>query len=290
MTTQLLEKKIPIVVALNIWDEAKHKGIEIDVESLSAILGVPVIPLSARSGVGLDKLLASLKDAKAVGVEPPTRAQQWQRIGEMVRSVQRISNHHHTFLERLQDANIHPIGGYMVALLVIGAAFALVRLIGESIVNYIMDPLFQDLYMPLLVRIDKALEAYPLLHDLLVGRSIDGAIDFIQTFGVISKGLYVEIAMALPYVVAFYLILGLLEDIGYLPRLGVLLDGFMRVLGLHGHSVVPTLLGLGCSVCCSFCCLGYFWIDNEAFHQGIHTCIPDWRFLHTELLILQLWQ
>ncbi|MGQ9603083.1 MAG: FeoB small GTPase domain-containing protein [bacterium] len=248
LTTQLLETKMPIVVALNIWDETKHKGIEIDVENLSAILGVPVIPLSARSGVGLDKLLASLKDAKAVGAEPLSSAQRWQRIGEIVRSVQRISHHHHTFLERLQDASIHPIGGYVVALLVIGAAFALVRLIGESIVNYIMDPLFQDLYMPLIVRIDKAIEAYPLLHDLLVGRRIDGAIDFIQSFGVISTGLYVEIAVVLPYVVAFYLILGLLEDIGYLPRLAVLLDGFMHMLGLHGYSVVPTLLGLGCNV------------------------------------------
>ncbi len=248
LTTQLLETKIPIVVALNIWDETKHKGIDIDVDKLSAILGVPVIPTSARSGMGLDRLLASLKDAKVVGAKPLTTAERWQRIGEIVRSVQHISHRHHTFLERLQDASIHPIGGYLVALLVVGAAFALVRLIGESIVNHVMDPLFQNLYMPLIARIDRALEAYPLLHDLVVGRRINGAIDFIQSFGVISTGLYVELVMVLPYVVAFYLVLGLLEDIGYLPRLAVLLDGFMHMLGLHGYSVVPTLLGLGCNV------------------------------------------
>jgi len=100
----------------------------------------------------------------------------------------------------------------------------------------------------LIARIDRALEAYPLLHDLIVGKRIDGAIDFIQSFGVISTGLYVELVMVLPYVVAFYLVLGLLEDIGYLPRLAVLLDGFMHMLGLHGYSFVPTLLGLGCNV------------------------------------------
>lgn len=248
LTTQLLETRFPIVVALNIWDETKHKGIEIDVEKLSSILGVPVIPTSARSGVGLDRLLASLKDAKVVGAEPLTTDQRWQRIGEIVRSVQKISHRHHTFLERLQDASIHPIGGYFFALVVIAAAFAMVRAIGESLVRDLMDPLFQNFYMPLVLKVDKALEAYPLLHDLIVGRRIEGAIDFIQSFGVITTGLYVELAMVLPYVVAFYLVLGFLEDVGYLPRLAVLLDGFMHTVGLHGYSVVPSLLGLGCNV------------------------------------------
>jgi ferrous iron transport protein B len=54
--------------------------------------------------------------------------------------------------------------------------------------------------------------------------------------------------MVLPYVVSFYLLLGLIEDIGYLPRLAILMDGFMHRLGLHGYSVIPSLLGLGCNV------------------------------------------
>ena len=54
--------------------------------------------------------------------------------------------------------------------------------------------------------------------------------------------------MVLPYIVAFYFVLGLLEDIGYLPRLAVLLDTTMHRLGLHGYAIVPTLLGLCCNV------------------------------------------
>ncbi|GAI34896.1 unnamed protein product, partial [marine sediment metagenome] len=50
------------------------------------------------------------------------------------------------------------------------------------------------------------------------------------------------------YVIAFYLILGLLEDIGYLPRLAVLMDTIMHRLGLHGYAIIPTLLGFGCNV------------------------------------------
>jgi ferrous iron transport protein B len=54
--------------------------------------------------------------------------------------------------------------------------------------------------------------------------------------------------MVLPYIVAFYLVLGLLEDTGYLPRLAVLMDTMMHSLGLHGYAIIPTLLGLGCNV------------------------------------------
>ncbi|HET58543.1 MAG TPA: ferrous iron transporter B, partial [Deltaproteobacteria bacterium] len=52
----------------------------------------------------------------------------------------------------------------------------------------------------------------------------------------------------LPYIIAFYLILGILEDVGYLPRLAVLLDTTMHRFGLHGFAIIPTLLGLGCNV------------------------------------------
>jgi ferrous iron transport protein B len=54
--------------------------------------------------------------------------------------------------------------------------------------------------------------------------------------------------MVLPYIISFYLILGLLEDTGYLPRLAVLMDNMMHRLGLHGYAIIPTLLGLGCNV------------------------------------------
>ena len=54
--------------------------------------------------------------------------------------------------------------------------------------------------------------------------------------------------MVLPYVFSFYLILSFLEDVGYLPRLAILLDNLMHRLGLHGYAIIPTLLGLGCNV------------------------------------------
>jgi Fe2+ transport system protein B len=70
----------------------------------------------------------------------------------------------------------------------------------------------------------------------------------VESFGLLTSGLYVPFAMVLPYIIAFYLMLGLLEDSGYLPRLAVLMDTVMHRLGLHGYAIIPTLLGLGCNV------------------------------------------
>jgi ferrous iron transport protein B len=52
----------------------------------------------------------------------------------------------------------------------------------------------------------------------------------------------------LPYVIAFYFVLGILEDIGYLPRLAVLMDTLLHRLGLHGYAIIPTILAFGCNV------------------------------------------
>jgi ferrous iron transport protein B len=86
------------------------------------------------------------------------------------------------------------------------------------------------------------------LHDILIGKLINGRIDFVQSFGVLSTAVYVEFAMVLPYIFAFYLVLSALEDFGYLPRLAVLVDNIMHRIGLHGYAIIPTLLGLGCNV------------------------------------------
>jgi ferrous iron transport protein B len=248
LALQLLERDIPMVIALNLWDETKHKGIKIDPDKLSELLGVPAVPTNARSGFGLNRLMLSIRRAKSPEIEPEDAAKRWMRIGEITRSVQQLTHHHHTFLERLQDASIHPVGGFFVAGLVIVAMFGLIRLMGETIITYVTDPLFERLLMPLLTILNDRIAPDTILHNILIGKLINGEIDFIQSFGLLSTGLYVPIGMVLPYVFSFYLLLGVIEDIGYLPRLAVMMDGFMHRLGLHGYAVIPSLLGLGCNV------------------------------------------
>ena len=248
LTLQLLERDKPIIIALNIWDETRHKGIEIDVDALSQMLGVPVVTTSGRSGYGLDRLLGSLNEARVARLQPMSPDERWKRIGKIVAATQRLSHHHHTFLERLEDASIHPIGGFFVAAGIIAASFSLVRLVGESLIAYVFDPFFSNIYLPLVDTVSEQTASNNFLHTVLIGKLIDGQISFTQSFGLLTTALYVPVGMVLPYVVAFYFFLGLLEDIGYLPRLAVLLDGFMHRIGLHGYTVIPTLLGLGCNV------------------------------------------
>ncbi|MGC8862376.1 MAG: nucleoside recognition domain-containing protein, partial [Armatimonadota bacterium] len=122
------------------------------------------------------------------------------------------------------------------------------RFIGEGLIGHVLDPLFENYWSPLMMKLSGLLGHGSFLHDLLVGSLLDGQIDFGQSMGILTTGLYVPFAMVLPYVFAFYLVLSILEDVGYLPRLGVLMDTMMHRLGLHGLAIIPMLLGLGCNV------------------------------------------
>jgi ferrous iron transport protein B len=123
-----------------------------------------------------------------------------------------------------------------------------VRFIGEEIINKITDPIFFNLYQPILEKLTFYWQEKGFWFHLLIGDLINGKIDFKQSLGVLTTAPYIEFGMVLPYVISFYFILSLLEDIGYLPRLAILLDNVLHRLGLHGYAIIPVLLGFGCNV------------------------------------------
>jgi len=248
LTLGLLEKDAPIVVALNMWDETKHQGIDIDIKKLEKELGVPVIPTCGLTGEGIKELITRFKEAKNLKTKPSSDSDKWERIGEIVERVQKLTHHHHTFLQRLEELSIKPLSGLPIAVGVIYAAFWAVRLIGEGLITYILEPLFDKAWAPLMLKLGALLGEETFLQNVLIGKLIDGSVDFKMSFGVLTTGLFVPIAMVLPYIISFYLILGILEDFGYLPRLAVLVDNFMHHIGLHGFAIVPMMLGLGCNV------------------------------------------
>lgn len=247
LTVQLLKRRVPLVVALNMWDEALEHGIEIDVERLSEILGVPVVPTCAISGEGMRTLKENLMEARPSDFDYD-EGQRWCAIGEIVEKVQRVEDRHPTFRQELSHATVHPIIGPVFALCVLAASFEVVRFVGEGLIGYVADPLFETFWVPLMERLSALLGGSGLLHTLLIGTLVDGAVSLDQSFGVLTTGLYIPLAAVLPYVFSFYLVLSILEDSGYLPRLGVLVDNVMHRVGLHGLSVVPMMLGLGCNV------------------------------------------
>lgn len=248
LTLQLLEKGIPMVVALNKWDLARHKGIRIDLAELSRRLGVPVVPVVAVTGEGLRELLAAAAAAGRGALAAPrfgsiNHQERWHIIGHISQEVQTISHKHPSILEKLEDASVRPFTGVLIALAVMGLSFTIIRLLGEGLIKYLMDPFFKNLYGPLAQQL-VALIPWPVIRHLLAGQTPE----FMESFGVLTTGVYIPLAIVLPYIVSFYLVLGALEDIGYLPRLAVLLDRTMHRLGLHGYAALPLVLSCGCKV------------------------------------------
>ncbi|MBN1353812.1 MAG: ferrous iron transporter B [Candidatus Omnitrophica bacterium] len=248
LTLSLMEKDTPVIVALNIWDETKHKGIEIDVKKLEKALGVPVIPTCALTGEGIKELVSHVHKVKPRKAQHLSDESKWKYIGEIVNDVQKLHHRHHTLLERLEDISIKPISGMLLAALIIFCAFWVVRYVAESTITYIATPFFENIWTPLMLKLSALLGGGGFIHDIIIGKVVNGGIDYTQSMGLFTTALFVPIGMVLPYIISFYFVLGILEDFGYLPRLAVLVDKFMHYLGLHGYAIIPFILGLGCNV------------------------------------------
>ncbi len=248
LTLQLLAQKKPMVVLLNFWDETKHRGITIDAKKLEEILGVPVVPTVAISGVGIKELMLRLPEAKISDRSQKETSELWQEVGSITKEVQMIAHRHHTFWNRLDEVTVHPIFGLLFGAGIMYLVFRLIRFISETLIGYVLDPFFNNTYRPLLEKLSLLLKPAGLFHNILIGHLFEGKIDFTQSMGVLSTGIYVELAMVFPYLISFYLVLGILEDIGYLPRLAIQVDTLFHRIGLHGYSIIPMFLGLGCNV------------------------------------------
>ncbi|RUM38518.1 MAG: hypothetical protein DSY58_02100, partial [Desulfobulbus sp.] len=95
LTTQFLELGIPLVIALNMVDVAEKRGIKIHTQKLAKLLGVPVVPIIARSGQGVDELFTTVLTARGERDHPPTLLRYGPDIDEALREIiPRIENSH----------------------------------------------------------------------------------------------------------------------------------------------------------------------------------------------------
>jgi len=248
LTLQLIEEGYPVVVCMNMCDDAGHRGVHIDFVKLEQLLKIPIISTCALTGMGIKLLTERIKEAVSTPGSRITHQERWLEIGKIIEQVQRLEHRHHTFREIMEDISVRPVTGLILAAGVVYAAFKFVRFAGEGIITHITDPVFINIYQPLLEKLVARGHEKSFWFHLLIGDLVSGKIDFKQSLGVLTTAPYIEFGMVLPYVVSFYFILSLLEDIGYLPRLAVLLDNLLHRLGLHGYAVIPVLLGFGCNV------------------------------------------
>ena len=247
LTLELLEQDIPVIIALNIWDEAKHLGIHIDEKKLEELLGVPVVPTVALTGEGIKTLVSRLREAKTnKEIKSTSEEGRWIEIGFIIKKVEHIEHRHHTIKDRISDLTIRPITGIPIAAGIIFFSFWIVRFIGENLIGYVFEPIFEDIYRPVVEQMSQWLGP-GFIHNLLIGE-YGVEVDFVESMGMLTTGLFVPIGMVLPYIIAFYFMLSILEDTGYMPRLATLVDNVFHKLGMHGHGIVPLFLGLGCNV------------------------------------------
>ena len=248
-TLELASLCSPLIVLLNKWDIARRRGVQIDADELGRHLGARVVPFVATTGEGLSGLKAAVEDFNAGRLPAPACLpadpdEKWALIGRISAGCQKITHKHATLLEKLEDITSRPSTGLPFAAAVMVAVFWAIRFTGEGLINHALDPLFNQAWLPLAKGALSGLADGGFIKTLLLGVTPEP----MQSFGLLTTGLYIPFVTVLPYIVAFYAALGLMEDIGYLPRLAVMLDSSMHKVGLHGYGTIPLMLGLGCKV------------------------------------------
>ena len=236
LTSQLADTRVPMVLALNMVDEAHARGVSIDAAGLSSALGIPVVEMVAPEGRGLAELRAALPEAaipRAARHGHTDHATWADATTRMFRSVAALS------LGRTQEwlgrAVRQPLTGLPILALVLYLTYLFVGVLGaQTLVEFLEDQVFGRFLNPAAT----AAAAYiplPFARDFLVGE-----------YGLVTMGLTYAIAIVLPVVATFFLAFGFLEDSGYIPRLAIFSDRLFRAMGLNGKAVLPMVLGLGC--------------------------------------------
>jgi ferrous iron transport protein B len=306
LTLEVLELEIPTLLCLNMMDEAEKKGIQIDSQKLSSLLGVPVVPAIATTGKGLKELftkvievgeakkkgkvhkfskdveevilplVALLESKRPMNEKVPSRflaiklLEKDESFEEETRPAPGFHRQIRLFQEKLEERHGVPSDEVISS-----ERHALAMNIFEK-VSQVIHPPQKDIRITIDRWVMHNVFGYVILAAVFYGffnfifgfggyveepllgifeewtgqlKSLLGpqALSFFLARGVL-QGISGGVAIVLPYLVPFLIGLSLLEDVGYLPRVAFLMDVFMHRIGLHGKSIIPFILGYGCSV------------------------------------------
>lgn len=247
LTTQLLELKIPVVAALSMTDALARRGGKVDCRLLSVLLGVPVVPVCATRGTGIDALLETAARTLSEAYPParPIRPDPGRRDPDLESAQARYRRIHaivsktvfgtesvHGVTERIDRIATNRYLSIPLFLLIVLAVFALTfGTVGNALVG-IMGFL-----------IDSASGA---LAVLLASSGISSWVADLLLNGILAG--VGAVLKFLPQIALLFLLLSFLEDSGYMARAAFIMDAPMRKIGLSGRSFVPLLMGFGCTV------------------------------------------
>jgi ferrous iron transport protein B len=234
ITSQLAAFRKPVVLVLNMMDEARSRGVHLDAAGLSRELGIPVVEMVATEGRGLRELRTALSAATVPAVDTTQLSTRWaHETTERFRRIRRRSLG--WFQEWIGRAVREPATGLPLVALVLYLSYLFIGVLeAQTLVELVEDGLFGGLINPWATWLASHLP-WALVRDFFVGE-----------YGLVTMGLTYALAIVLPVVTTFLLAFGFLEDSGYLPRLAIFSDRLFRAMGLNGKAVLPMVLGLGC--------------------------------------------
>ncbi len=279
LTLQLADMGIPMVVTLNFMDEAKAEGIKIDVDLLSDLLGVPVIPTVATKKTGMDRLPEAIRKARPGHADPEIKDLIAQNdrdcmpAGESLLILEGdpvISARHgvcpgtmreEIYLRRRERVN--DVVGHVVkevatarrwasrlgeamlspfwgAVILAGVLFVMYELIGVLLAQTVVGFTEGTVMRGYYEPAIRDVISHVIPQSSVLGRILIGE------YGLLTMTITYLIGLLLPLVAGFYMALSILEDSGYLPRLAALVDRGLNAIGLNGRAVIPIILGFGC--------------------------------------------
>ncbi|WP_179989562.1 ferrous iron transporter B [Acinetobacter sp. YH1901141] len=220
----------PILLVLNMMDEARRRGMQINTQKLSERLGVPVVETVAVRDSGIQNLMHALDQGKFA--VPQTEltgltGSQHQRIQTILHDVVHFVDQEDKRSDFLDKIFLHPVFGLVslavMMFVVFQAVFAWAApfMDGiESLFGWLGEVIGENI-------------SHPLLNSLIVDGIIAGA------GGVV---------VFLPQILILFLFILILEESGYLPRAAFLLDKLMFSAGLSGRAFIPLLSSFACAV------------------------------------------
>lgn len=279
LTQQLIDMGKKIIVALNMMDEVQKNGMRVDVDKLADMLGVPVFPTSAlkKQGVeeikqhlsnackgnkteGIDELLQAvhgkvkvddeallaLEDdpnvlernhLKEYGLREHIYSKRRECIDFIVSKVIHETTKGAGFKTKLGMYMLKPITGIPLLLITLWAMFEFIGVfVAQTVVAITQDKIMIGMYQPFMEwAVGKFISQHSFFGQILIGE-----------YGVLTMTPIYLFGLILPLVIAFYLLLALLEDSGYLPRIAALVDRVLTGIGLNGRAIIPIILGFGC--------------------------------------------
>jgi ferrous iron transport protein B len=230
LLSQVMAKGIPMLLVMNMVDEASAMGIEVDAQALSRQLQLPVHILSAKYGQGMERLQPAMRQAfneVPSKMHQPTLAEVEKAFSESVSVPAQAS---HATTEKLDKVLLHPVFGLPIFFAVMLLLFEGVFVIGKPLqdgATWLFGAFRTSALEPLCA----------FLPLVLQGLLLDGVYNGLST-----------VASFVPLIVLFFLFVGIVEDTGYLSRAAFLMDALMAKFGLDGRSFVMLLMGFGCNV------------------------------------------